>query len=418
MSAAGPNRQRPPRPESLALVLAGGTGTRLAGLTAWRAKPAVPFGGHFRTIDFTLSNCINSGIRQIALLTQYKSQSLIRHVQGGWGFLHRELNEFVDIWPAQQRQGERWYSGTVDAVYQNLDLIQTIDPEYVLVLAGAQIYSMDYAALLDTHVSHRADLTVGCVEVPLEDAGEYGVVTLDRGSRVRGFVERPLASMRDPDADNPPRALMGVYAFNTAYLFECLARDASDPESFHDFGYDLLPAAIAGARVYGYDFRAPAGNVPGYWRDVSTVDSYWQAHMDLLEEPPRFDLFDPNWPIATHRMPAGPTRVQASIRMNALIGPGCDIRGEICRSVISTNCTVGAHSSITNSVLLPNVKVGSGCSLDRVIIDSNCVVPDGTAIGDSSPPECEHFLSAQRLVLITRSGASPHRSSVSSRKVA
>ena len=417
MTAAGPIHQRPPRPESLALVLAGGSGTRLAGLTAWRAKPAVPFGGHFRTIDFTLSNCINSGIRQIALLTQYKSQSLIRHVQGGWGFLHRELNEFVDIWPAQQRQGERWYTGTVDAVHQNLDLIQAIDPEYVLVLGGAQIYSMDYSALLDEHIAHGAELTVGCVEVPLKDAAAYGVVTLDERSRVQGFVERPIASVPAPDKDDPTRALMGVYVFNAAFLFDCLARDASAPDSLHDFGYDLLPAAIAGARVYGYDFRASANAFPGYWRDVSTVDSYWQAHMDLLEDPPRFDLFDPNWPISTHQMPAGPTRVQGSVRMNALIGPGCDIRGEICRSVISTNCSVGAHSRVTNSVLLPNVHVGSGCSLDHVIIDSHCIIRDDTGIGSHSPIEPEHLLSAQGIVLITRPTAT-QRGNVASRKVA
>jgi glucose-1-phosphate adenylyltransferase len=418
MNLAGPIRQRPPHPESLALVLAGGSGTRLAGLTAWRAKPAVPFGGHFRTIDFTLSNCINSGIRQIALLTQYKSQSLIRHVQGGWGFLHRELNEFVDIWPAQQRQGERWYTGTVDAVHQNLDLIQAIDPEYVLVLGGAQIYSMDYAALLDEHISHRADLTVGCVEVPLKDAGEYGVVTLDQGSRVHGFVERPIASVRAPEDCDSSRALMGVYVFDAAYLFDCLARDASDPGSLHDFAYDLLPAAIAEGRVFGYDFRSGATDCPGYWRDVSTVDSYWQAHMDLLEDPPRFDLFDPNWPIATHQMPAGPMRVQASVRMNALIGPGCGIRGEICRSVISTNCCVGEHSRVTNSVLLPNVHVGSGCSLDRVIIDSHCAIPDNTVIGGNSPIELDHFLSAQGIVLITRPNGGSRGTSIASRKVA
>ena len=417
MSAPGPIRQRPPRPESLALVLAGGTGTRLAGLTAWRAKPAVPFGGHFRTIDFTLSNCINSGVRQIALLTQYKSQSLIRHVQGGWGFLHRELNEFVDIWPAQQRQGERWYTGTVDAVHQNLDLIQAIDPEYVLVLAGAQIYSMDYSALLDEHIANRADLTVGCVEVALKDSAAYGVVTLDESSRARAFVERPIASSA-PAAGKPTRALMGVYVFNSAFLFDRLARDACDPDSLHDFGYDLLPAAIAGARVYGYDFRASANAFPGYWRDVSTVDSYWQAHMDLLENPPRFDLFDPNWPISTHHMPAGPTRIEGCIRMNALIGPGCDIRGEICRSVISTNCSVGAYSRITNSVLLPNVRVGSGCSLDHAIIDSHCVIPDNTSIGSHSPIEPEHSLSAQGIVLVTRPTGNVRSGSVASRKVA
>jgi glucose-1-phosphate adenylyltransferase len=387
--------------KTIALILAGGSGTRLGRLTAWRAKPAVPFGGQFRTVDFPLSNCINSGIRQIALLTQYKSQSLIRHVQAGWSFLHRELGEFVDIWPAQQRCGERWYAGTVDAVRQNLDLVEAANPRYVLVLAGTQIYSMDYSVLLDEHIANRADLTIGCVDVP-QAAERFEVVAVDQRSRVQAIVDRSIASVQTHDR-KALRSVMGIYLFDARYLSECVAEDAATPDSMHDFGCNVLPAAVANGRVYAHDFRDPLTGKSGYWRDVSTLDCYWNAHMDLLGEPPKFDILDESWPIWTHHPPTGPARIRGSVQINAaLLGRGCEIAGEVYDSVLGPSCRVGQHSRIASSVLLPHVRVGSGCSLDRVVIDSYCEIPDNTVIGSDSPVDAQHEVSPQGIVLVTR----------------
>src|SRR5690606_27676021 len=345
------NRRR--RSDVLALILAGGNGTRLMGLTEWRAKPAVPFGGHYRTVDFTLSNCINSDIRRIALLTQYKSQSLIRHVERGWGFLRRELGEFIELWPAQQRCGERWYSGTVDAVHQNRDLIEAIDPKYVMVLAGDHVYAMDYSRMLDAHIEHGADITVGCVEVPLSEAHSFGIVGVDRNLRVRSFVEKPDRPEPSPESRDA-LASMGIYVFDRETLFERLDSDGADPCSAHDFGYSVLPNAIGEAHVFAYLFRTPDGKTRGYWRDVGTVDSYWAAHMDLLDDSgPKLDLFDASWPIWTHVERCAPARISHSVRVSAsIVGQGATIAGNVYHSVVSTGCEIGAHSHIKDSVLL------------------------------------------------------------------
>lgn len=388
----------------LALVLAGGNGTRLQGLTERRAKPAVPFGGQYRTIDFTLSNCINSGIRRIAVLTQYKSQSLIRHVEQGFRFLRRELGEFVEIWPAQQRCGERWYSGTVDAVHQNRDLIEALDPEQVLVLAGDHVYAMDYSRMIDAHVESGAQITVGCVEVPLSEAHAFGIVGADGNGRVRSFVEKP----EHPEpcrGDRDALASMGIYVFDRDTLFDRLDRDAADPDSVHDFGYSVLPEAIHDARVHAYLFRAPDGKTPGYWRDVGTVDAYWSAHMDLLAEAgPKLDLFDASWPIFTHVEPCAPARIGPGVRIGAsIIGPGATVFGDVHRSVVSTRCEIGAHSLVKDSVLLPGVKVGRNCRLERVVVDSRCVIPDDTVLGgDLLVDDGVHYVSPRRIVLVTR----------------
>lgn len=406
------NSSRPvPRRErshTLALILAGGTGTRLKGLTEWRAKPAVPFGGHHRTIDFTLSNCINSDIRRIALLTQYKSQSLIRHVQQAWGFVRRELGEFIEIWPAQQRCGERWYMGTVDAVHQNRDLIEALDPDHVLVLAGDHVYSMDYSRMLDAHVATRAQITVGCVEVPIEEARRtYGIIGMDRDGRVRSFVEKPERPQPSSGRTDVTLASMGIYVFDRDTLFERLDDDAADPDSAHDFGYSVLPKAISTARVYGYLFRARNGTGPGYWRDVGTVDAYWSAHMDLLrEDGPKVDLFDPAWPIWTHVRSSAPAFVSHSVRVHAsIIGQGAVVAGDVMHSVVSSGCEIGAHSRIKDSVLLPDVKIGRNCSLDRVVVDSRCVIPDNTVLGGDLFDDAErheHYVSPRGIVLVTR----------------
>ena len=411
-----------PRSRALALILAGGTGTRLKGLTEWRAKPAVPFGGHYRTVDFTLSNCINSDIRRIALLTQYKSQSLIRHVQGAWSFLRPELGEFIEIWPAQQRAGERWYTGTVDAVHQNRDLIEALDPEHVLVLAGDHVYAMDYSLMLAEHAANRAEITVGCVEVPVHEAQSLGIVGVDRGGRVRSFVEKPERPLPSPGRCNVTLASMGIYVFNRAALFERLERDAADPDSSHDFGYSVLPTAISSARVFAYIFRNRENGGPAYRRDVGTVDSYWSAHMDLLDDPPKIDLLDASWPIWTHNERCAPARISSSVRVSAsIIGQGSNVAGDIYHSVVSTDCHVGAHSRIKDCVLLPNVRIGRNCSLDRVVVDSRCVIPDNTVVGGDLFEECaayERDVSSRGVVLVTRRRQAAGAAADSSRKVA
>lgn len=405
----------------LALILAGGSGSRLKGLTQWRAKPAVPFGGHYRTVDFTLSNCINSDVRRIALLTQYKSQSLIRHIQQGWGFLRRELDEFIEVWPAQQRLGERWYAGTVDAVYQNRDLIEALEPEHVLVLAGDHVYSMNYSVMLAQHVATHADITVGCVEVPIAEARSFGIVGADRDGRVRSFVEKPERPLPTPGRRDVTLASMGIYIFSRAALFDRLERDAADPDSLHDFGYSVLPTAIGSARVFAHTFRDAGTGQPGYWRDVGTVDTYWKAHMELLDEDPPIDLFDPSWPIWTAQAPGAPARVVSSVRVSAsILGQGAIIAGDVHRSVLSTNCRIGAHSRVKDSVLLPNVRIGRNCSLERVVVDSDCEIPDNTVIGadlfEQSGPY-RHEVSPQGIVLVTRERRD-RAAAAASRKVA
>jgi len=411
------------RGKTLALILAGGSGTRLKGLTEWRAKPAVPFGGHHRTVDFTLSNCVNSDIRRIALLTQYKSQSLIRHVQQGWSFLRRELGEFIEIWPAQQRCGERWYTGTVDAVHQNRDLIEAIDPDHVLVLAGDHVYSMNYARMLDAHVAARADITVGCIEVPVDEARRtYGIVGMDRDGRVRSFVEKPDRPQPCPGRPDVTLASMGIYVFNRDILLDLLEDDASDPDSAHDFGYSLLPNAISTTRLFAYPFRARNGTDPGYWRDVGTVDAYWSAHMDLVhEDGPRVDLFDPDWPIWTHVRCSAPARISQSVRVSAsIIGQGSIVAGDVIHSVVSSGCEIGAHSRIKDSVLLPDVRIGRNCSLNRVVVDSRCVIPDNTVLGGDVFDDAgfhELHVSPRGIVLVTRRAAQSEKAAAA-RKVA
>lgn len=408
---------------TLALILAGGSGTRLKGLTEWRAKPAVPFGGHHRTIDFTLSNCVNSDIRRIALLTQYKSQSLIRHLQQGWGFLRRELDEFIEIWPAQQRCGERWYLGTVDAVRQNRDLIEALDPDHVLVLAGDHVYSMDYSRMLDAHIAARAGITVGCIEVPIDEARRtYGILGMDRDRRVRSFVEKPDRPQPSPGRPDMTLASMGIYVFDREVLFERLDDDAADPDSAHDFGYSLLPKAISAVRVFGYPFRARNGTGPGYWRDVGTVDAYWSAHMDLLrEDGPKVDLFDPAWPVWTHTPSCAPARISHSVRVSAsIIGQGAVVAGDVVHSVVSAGCEIGAHSRIRDSVLLPGVRIGRNCSLDRVVVDSRCVIPDNTVLGRDlfdDAADYAHHVSPHDILLVTRR-TPPSQKAAAARKVA
>lgn len=375
--------------DTLALVLAGGNGTRLGELTRRECKPAIPFAGHFRNIDFTLSNCVNSGVRRIAVLTQYKSQTLITHLAGGWSFLSKPLGEFVEVWPAQQRLHSAWYSGTADAVHQNLDLVLAQRTRYTLVLAGDHIYKMDYRPLIEQHVQSGVDVTLACVPVPLEEASSFGVLGVDAQQRVQSFIEKPQpANLRA--SSRTVLASMGVYVFTTEYLAARLRHDASIAESAHDFGRNILPPAVREDRVGAYAFNDATG-APGYWRDVGTLDAYWQAHMELLTAVPPLDLFDRDWPIFTLAEPLPPAHIipdsaHEACVANSLLGGGVIVRGARVRSsVLSANVRVGVGSSLEEAVILPDARIGSNCRLRRVIVGSGMHVPDGTII--DYPPE-------------------------------
>jgi glucose-1-phosphate adenylyltransferase len=369
--------------ETLAVVMAGGNGSRLGGLTRWHAKPALPFGGQYRNIDFPLSNCVNSGIRRIGLLTQYKAHSLIQHVLQGWSFLRPDMGEFIELWPAQQRSGERWYEGTADAVYQNIDIINGHGAAYVLVLAGDHVYKMDYVPMIEAHIESRADVTVGCVEVPVSDASAFGVMEIDTDGRVRRFDEKPASPAPTPYNSKVCLASMGIYVFGRAFLARSLSADANSPSSNRDFGHDLLPSLIESARVYAYPFRDPVSGAQAYWRDVGTVDSYWQAHMELLVERPRLNLYDPAWPIWTHQPQYPPPRFGGNAAATqSIVSAGCLVWGTIHRSLLSTACEVGRGSEVTDTVVLPNVRIGRDCRIRRAIIDSGTVLPDGAVIGE------------------------------------
>ena len=324
--------------DALAIVLAGGRGSRLGPLTDWRAKPAVPFGGKFRIIDFTLSNCVNSGIRRIGICTQYKAQSLIRHVQRGWSFLDGRFGEFVELLPAQQRVTVDWYKGTADAVYQNLDILRRHAPRYVLILAGDHVYKMNYAQLLAEHVSREADISIGCVEVPLAIATQYGVMTVDEASRVVGFEEKPAhPKPASGTQDDTALASMGIYAFNASFLYEQLIRDADDPRSSHDFGRDVIPHLIdRGYRVFAHRFADSCVNmVDGrpYWRDVGTIDAYWEANLDLTHITPELNLYDEEWPIWSYQEQLPPAKFvfeepkRCGAAFDSLVSGGCIVSG-------------------------------------------------------------------------------------------
>jgi glucose-1-phosphate adenylyltransferase len=376
--------------ETLALTLAGGNGTRLGELTRWHCKPAIPFAGHFRNIDFTLSNCVNSQVRRIAVLTQYKAQSLIDHVSQGWNFLARPLGEFVDVWPAQQRIHSAWYAGTADAIHQNLDQVLAQGRKYTLVLAGDHIYKMDYRPLLAEHAVSGADVTVACLPVPVERAGAFGVLGVDRNGRARSFIEKPA-----PGALGSERgevlASMGVYVFDTRFLLEWLVRDAHNNASTHDFGRDILPAAVREDRVGTFQFKDARGEC-GYWRDVGTLQAYWSAHMELLAPEPPIDLYDPAWPILTRSEPLPPARVlgdgRRGVVTNSMLAGGCLIgAAHVSRCVLASRVRVEDDCLLEEAVVLPGARIGPGCTLRRIIVDAGTSVPAGTVAGaqDTAP---------------------------------
>jgi len=395
--------------ETLAIVLAGGRGSRLKGLTDWRAKPAVPFGGKFRIIDFPLSNCINSGIRRISVVTQYKSHSLQRHLQRGWGFLSGQFGEFIEVLSAQQRVGEGWYTGTADAIYQNLDILRHYGPSYVLVLAGDHIYKMDYGKMVAAHAANGADITVGCIPVPLDDARAFGVMEVDETGRIVEFAEKP--EHPKPMPDNPDKALasMGIYVFTAEYLRNCLLDDARNPDSSHDFGKDIIPAAVRRDKVFCFRFMNANTGAPGYWRDVGTVDAYWEANMDLANIQPELNLYDTNWPIWTYQEQLPPAKFafddenRRGMAVDTMLSGGCLITGAMVRhSVLFSNVRIHSFSEVEDSVILPDVEIRRGCRIRRAVIDKGAVIPEGTVIGENPEEDAKRFyLSENGIVLVT-----------------
>jgi len=398
--------------DTFALVLAGGRGSRLYELTDWRAKPAVYFGGKYRIIDFPLSNCINSGIRRIGVLTQYKSHSLIRHLVRGWSHFKKELGEFVEVLPASQRFSDEWYMGTADAVYQNLDIIRAEKPKYVLVLSGDHIYTMDYRSMLLQHVESGADMTVSCLEVPIEEAaGSFGVMEVDENGRVIGFQEKPANPAPLPDNPGMTLASMGNYIFNTDFLFDHLRRDGEDPESEHDFGKNIIPSIIHEHEVYAFPFRDPETGDRAYWRDVGTLDAFWEANMELISPSPELNLYDPNWPTWTYQVHLPPAKFvfnddhRRGMAVDSTVSGGCIISGsKLNKTLLFSNVRVHSYSTIDETVILPEVVVNRNCKIRRAIIDRGCEIPAGTVIGYD--PEIDRKngfrITDKGIVLVTR----------------
>ena len=396
-----------------AMVLAGGRGSRLLQLTDWRAKPAVPFGGKFRIIDFTLSNCVNSGIRRIGVATQYKAQSLIRHVQRGWSFLDGRFDEQIDLLPAQQQIGDNWYQGTADAVFQNLDVLRRNRPRYVMVLSGDHIYKMDYGRMLAEHAEHGADMTVACMEVPIGEASSFGVMGVDDSQRITSFMEKPA----NPTgiSDRPDRALvsMGVYVFNASFLYEQLIRDNDDKSSSHDFGKNLIPYAVSRYRAFAHNFADSCVEMVGpdtpYWRDVGTIDAYWEANIELTKVTPELNMYDEIWPIWTHQEQLPPAKFvfddegRRGMAVDSLVSGGDIISGStVKRSLLFSKVNVHSYAVVEDSVILPGVDIGRGAKLRRVVIDKHCRIPPGMTIGFDADEDRKRFqVSEKGVTLVT-----------------
>ena len=394
---------------TLALVLAGGRGSRLQELTQWRAKPGVFFGGNFRIIDFALSNCVNSGIRRIGVLTQYKAHSLIRHLVRGWSQLQTDQGEFLEILPASQSTSSNWYTGTADAIYQNLDIIRNLQPEFVLVLAGDHVYKMDYGHMLAFHMEHDADLTVSCVEVSLDEARGFGVMSVDAQGKVLRFEEKPGQPFPMPGSEDTALASMGIYVFNTEFLYEELIRDARSPDSDHDFGRDIIPELIERNQVYAYMFRDPESGDQGFWRDVGAIDSYWAANMELVDPLPELDLYDRDWPIRTYhpQLPSAKFVLDEGEHrgevVNSIVSGGCIVSAaELRRSLLFSNVRVYAQTVLDESIVFPDVTIGRKCRIHRAVIDRGCQIPDGTVIGENPEQDAQRFsVSEKGIVAVT-----------------
>jgi glucose-1-phosphate adenylyltransferase len=401
--------------KTIGLVLAGGRGSRLKQLTDRRTKPAVYFGGKFRIIDFALSNCMNSGVRRIGVVTQYKSHSLLRHLQRGWSFLRSEVNEFIDLLPAQQRVDENsWYRGTADAVFQNYDILLAHSPKYILILAGDHIYKMDYAKLIADHVEQGAPCTVACIGVPLHEASAFGVMAVDEKRRILQFVEKPQDPPCMPGQPGMSLASMGIYVFDADYLYKALEADSARPDSSHDFGRDLIPAIVALGHAVAHPFEMScvrsSQTSRSYWRDVGTVDAYWQANLDLTDPLPELDMYDREWPIWTYQEQLPPAKYvfdqddRRGYSVDSLVSGGCIISGaKVRRSVLFSSVHLHSYSVVEESVLLPQVDIGRGCHLRRVVVENGCRVPPGTRIGFDEAQDAQRFYRTEGgVVLVTR----------------
>ncbi len=413
-----PDRQLAPAPlarTAMAFVLAGGRGSRLMELTDRRAKPAVYFGGKSRIIDFALSNALNSGIRRVAVATQYKAHSLIRHLQRGWNFFRGERNESFDILPASQRVSENsWYLGTADAVYQNIDIIEDLAPRHIVILAGDHVYKMDYERMLQQHVDSGADVTVSCLAFPREQSSGFGIMAVDRNSRITNFLEKPKDPPGIPDRPDLALASMGIYVFETRYLLQMLKRDAANPDSSHDFGKDIIPWIVENGHAVAHRFeRSCVMSVresSPYWRDVGTVDAYWEANIDLTDIVPPLDLYDQDWPIWTHAEVVPPAKFvhdedgRRGEAISSLVSGGCIISGGSARrSLLFTNVHVHSYARLHEAVVLPGVDVGRGARLSRVVVDRSCRIPEGLVVGEDPELDAQRFRRSESgVVLITQ----------------
>ncbi|MEQ1805854.1 MAG: glucose-1-phosphate adenylyltransferase [Burkholderiaceae bacterium] len=414
MDSKDPSLRVDRRKRIVALVLAGGRGSRLKNLTDRRAKPAVYFGGKFRIIDFALSNCLNSGIRRIGVITQYKSHSLLRHLQRGWAFLRGEMNEFIDLLPAQQRTDEEhWYRGTADAVYQNVDILEGYQADYIVVLAGDHVYKMNYSLMLADHVAKGRPCTVGCITVPRAQASAFGVMAVDEQWKILDFVEKPADPPAMPGQPDKALASMGIYVFNSGYLYDELARDIADPDSSHDFGKDIIPKLVRSGNASAHPFALSCvGTKPDeepYWRDVGTIDAYWDANIDLTATVPLLNLYDTNWPIWTYQPQLPPakfvhnTDARRGMAVESMVSGGSIISGHVFRSVLFSSVRVHSYASVNWSVLLPDVQVGRGVRLHRTVIDHGCTIPDGMVIGEDAEADAARFERSENgITLVTR----------------
>ncbi|MDR2173418.1 MAG: glucose-1-phosphate adenylyltransferase [Burkholderiales bacterium] len=395
-----------------AFILAGGRGTRLKQLTDFRTKPAVPFAGKFRIIDFTLSNCVNSGIRKISVATQYKAHSLILHIQRGWSFLDGRFGEFIQLLPAQQQIDEtQWYQGTADAVFQNMRFLYRHNPQYVLIVAGDHIYKMDYSHMLADHIARQADMSVACIDVPLAEATEFGVMGIDDDNRVIDFVEKPKNPPSIPGQPDRALASMGIYIFNAPFLLDQLKRDAATPGSSRDFGKDIIPHIVPRHRVYAHRFADScigSGQNP-YWRDVGTIDAYWEANMEMTKVTPELNLYDSDWPIWTYQEQLPPAKFvfdddgRRGQAIDSLVSGGCIISGaEVKRSLLFSSVYVHSWASVSDAILLPGVDVGNHAVLRRCVIDKNARIPAGMKIGiDPEEDRRRFYVSPGGIVLVT-----------------
>jgi len=389
--------------------MAGGRGERLQALTLERCKPATPFGGKFRIIDFVLSNCVNSGIRQIAVLTQYKAQALIQHIQRGWSYLRGELGEFVELIPAQQQKGAHWYRGTADSVYQNLEFLRSHNPTHVLILAGDHIYKMDYGPMIAYHEQCEADITVGVVDVPIDRAQEFGIMTTDENNRIVRFAEKPKNPEPIVGQEHLARASMGIYVITMDRLEKLLTDDAADQASQHDFGKNIIPPAIEQLRVFAYPFHDVETRAQNYWRDVGNVDAFYEANMELVALNPELNIYDHQWPIWTYQAQHPPAKFvldedgRRGMAIDSMVAGGCIISGAlVTRSLLSSDVRIEEGSVILNSVLLPGVTVGRRCKILRCILDENCVLPDDLQIGYDAATDQRHFhVTKGGVVLVT-----------------